>query len=89
MIISEAPGGGFSVLGIPVVMFNQALTVANQLLFANWSELVIASWGARKVTVDPYSNAANGQVAVTTNCFHDVGLRHAESFAKSTDSAAQ
>ncbi len=89
MIISEAPGGGFSVLGIPVVMFNQTLTVANQLLFANWSELVIASWGARKVTVDPYSNAANGQVAVTTNCFHDIGVRHAQSFAKSSDSAAQ
>lgn len=89
MIISEAPGGGFSVLGIPVVMFNQVLTVANQLLIANWKELVIASWGSRKVTVDPYSAAANGQIAVTTNCFHDVGLRHAQSFAKSTDSAAQ
>lgn len=89
MIINEAPGGGFSVLGIPVVMFNQALTVANQLLIGNWSELIIASWGARKVTVDPYSNAANGQVAVTTNAFHDIGVRHAESFAKSSDSAAQ
>jgi HK97 family phage major capsid protein len=89
MIINEAPGGGFSVLGIPVAMFNQTLTVANQLLIGNWTELVIASWGARKVTVDPYSNAANGQVAVTTNAFHDIGVRHAESFAKSSDSAAQ
>ena len=89
MIINEAPGGGFSVLGIPVVMFNQALTVANQLLIGNWKELIIASWSARKVTVDPYSAAANGQVAVTTNAFHDIGVRHAESFAKSTDSAAQ
>ena len=89
MIINEAPGGGFSVLGIPVVMFNQVLTVANQLLIGNWKELIIASWSARKVTVDPYSAAANGQVAVTTNAFHDIGVRHAESFAKSTDSAAQ
>lgn len=90
MIINEAPGGGFSVLGIPVVMFNQALTVANQLLIGNWSELIIASWGpARKITVDPYSKAATGQVAVTTNAFHDIGVRHAESFAKSSDSAAQ
>ncbi len=89
MIINEAPGGGFSCLGIPVVMFNQALTVGNQLLIGNWSELVIASWGARKVTVDPYSKADTGQVAVTTNAFHDIGVRHAESFAKSSDSAAQ
>lgn len=89
MIINEAPGGGFSVLGIPVVMFNQVLTVENQLLIGNWKELIIASWSARKVTVDPYSAAANGQVAVTTNAFHDIGVRHAESFAKSTDSAAQ
>ncbi len=89
MIINEAPGGGFSCMGIPVVMFNQAFATANQLLIGNWTELVIASWGSRRVTVDPYSAAADGKIAVTTTAFHDIGVRHAESFAASTDSAAQ
>lgn len=89
MIINEAPNGGFSCMGIPVVMFNQAFATANQLLIGNWTELVIASWGSRRVTVDPYSAAATGQIAVTTTAFHDIGVRHAESFAASADSAAQ
>jgi len=88
-VIKEAPGGGFSTMGLPVVMFNQALTVANQVLFGAWSELVVASWGSRRVTVDNISLAGSGQISVTTNSFHDIGLRHAESFAKSTDSGAQ
>jgi len=88
-VINEAPGGGFSTMGLPVVMLNQALTVANQVLFAAWSELVIASWGSRRVTVDPFTKADYGQIAVTTTAFHDIGLRHPESFAKSVDSGAQ
>ena len=88
MIINEAPGGGFSCMGMPVVMFNQAFDTANIVLFGNWSELVIASWGSRRVTVDPYSAAADGKIAVTTTAFHDIGLKHAESFSVSTDSGA-
>ncbi len=89
MIINEAPGGGFSCMGMPVVMFNQAFATPNIVLFGNWTELCIASWGSRRVTVDPYSAAADGKIAVTTTAFHDIGLKHAESFAVSTDSGAQ
>ena len=89
MIINEAPGGGFSVMGIPVVMFNQATDPEDIVVFGNWSELVIASWGSRKVTVDPFSAAADGKISITSTCFHDIGLKHAESFAASADSGAQ
>ena len=76
-------------MGIPVVMFNQATDPEDIVVFGNWSELVIASWGSRKVTVDPFSAAADGKISITSTCFHDIGLKHAESFAASADSGAQ
>lgn len=88
-IMNESPNGGFSILGIPVVMFNQAFGVADRVLYGNFSELIIAQFSARKLTVDPYSRADYGQVAVTSNCFYDMNVRHEQSFAASSDSAAQ
>ena len=86
-IMSESPSGGFSILGIPVVMFNQ--NISDKVIYGNFSELLIGQFASRKLTVDPYSLAANGQVAVTANCFYDINVRHAQSFAASSDSAAQ
>lgn len=86
-IISESPSGGFSVLGIPVVMFNQ--NISHKLIYGSFKELLIGQFASRKLTVDPYSLAANGQVAVTSNCFYDINVRHVESFAASTDGANQ
>lgn len=86
-IMSESPSGGFSILGIPVVMFNQ--NISDKVIYGNFSELLIGQFASRKLTVDPYSLAANGQVAVTSNCFYDINVRHASSFAASSDSAAQ
>ena len=86
-IMSESPSGGFSILGIPVVMFNQS--ISDKVIYGNFSELLIGQFASRKLTVDPYSLAANGQVAVTSNCFYDINVRHASSFAASSDSAAQ
>ena len=88
-IMNESPNGGFSILGIPVVMFNQAFGTADRVLYGNFSELIIAQFSARKLTVDPYSRADYGQVAVTSNCFYDMNVRHEQSFAASSDSAAQ
>ena len=69
-IMSESPSGGFSILGIPVVMFNQS--ISDKVIYGNFSELLIGQFASRKLTVDPYSLAANGQVAVTSNCFYDI-----------------
>ena len=85
--MSESPSGGFSILGIPVVMFNQS--ISDKVIYGNFSELLIGQFASRKLTVDPFSLAANGQVAVTSNCFYDINVRHASSFAASADSAAQ
>ena len=88
-IINETVNQQFSVLGIPVMKFGQALTVANQLLIGDFSQAGIASWGARKVVVDPYSLAATGQNVITTNSFWDIYVTQPTAFSKSVDSAAQ
>jgi HK97 family phage major capsid protein len=52
------------------------------LFFGNWADLLIAIWGEGvEVIVDPYSQAANAQIALTAFLTCDVNVRHAESFA--------
>jgi len=50
------------------------------LLFGNWLELLIASWNALEVIVDPYSFKKAGRVEVTTFQMVDTGVRHPVSF---------
>ena len=88
-IINETVNQQFSVLGLPVEKLGQALTVTNQLLLGDFSKAGIASWGARKVVVDPYSLAATGQNVITCNSFYDIFVTQPTAFSKSTDSAAQ
>ena len=61
----------------------------DKVIFGNWNDLIIADWAGIDVVVDPYTLATNGQVAVTSQMFMDVTLRHPESFVISTDSGAQ
>jgi hypothetical protein len=49
----------------------------------------MAYFGEPDVVVDPFTQAADGIVNVTTNHFVDVGVRQGASFVVSTDSAAQ
>src|SRR5690242_10820019 len=50
------------------------------LLFGNWLELLIASWNALEVVVDPYSFKKAGRIEVTTFQMVDTGVRHPVSF---------
>ena len=62
---------------------------SDKVVFGNFSQLLIGSWGSSTVTVDPYSKAQTGQFVVTISSFHDVAVRHPEAFSFSTDSGAQ
>lgn len=48
---------------------------ANGVIFGNFNELVIGQWGAFDVTVDPYTQAANGKVRLVVNAYFDAKLR--------------
>jgi HK97 family phage major capsid protein len=86
------PDTPFRILGHPVWV-REGLTdgTANDIMvFGNWSDLIIGTWGnALDVVVDPFSRASRAEVVVTTNLFVDVAVRRPKSFAVSADSAAQ
>lgn len=67
--------------GYPALATNQVPT-ANGVIFGNWDDLILASWGETSVIVDPYSLSLQGQVRIVFQMMCDNGLRHAASFAK-------
>ncbi len=61
-------------------------TVCSAALFgADWSNAVLATFGAPDVVVDPYSLAATGQVRIAINVFADFGIRQPAAFSKIED----
>lgn len=60
--------------------------VCSLLIFGDWSQLVIATFGPGvEIIIDPYTLAKSAQVRITANLFADVGLRHAAAFATMDD----
>ncbi len=82
-------GANFSFLGIPIFQTNQAFDVASQLLYGSWNQALWGRWQARRIVVDEYTKLQAGQFVIQQSCYHDTNVRHVESFAASTDSAAQ
>jgi len=58
------------------------------MIFGNWQDFVLASWGAFELEVDPYSNFAAGSVQVRVLTDVDMALRRASSFAAISDIVA-
>jgi HK97 family phage major capsid protein/HK97 family phage prohead protease len=58
------------------------------IIFGNWNDLVMASWAGIDVVVDPYTLASNSQIKIVVNQMADIAVRNANSFCKSTDTAA-
>lgn len=50
-------------------------------VLGDWSQLVVADWGASELIVDPYSQAANGIYVITERMLLDVEFRHIQAFA--------
>lgn len=51
------------------------------IYFGNWKELVIAQWGGLDMVVDPFTQAATGNVRVVVQSWWDVAMLHPASFA--------
>jgi len=72
-----------------VFMGGDAPIGGHGLVFGNWKDLVIASWGGTQITVDPYTLAATGQVRIVVNGFYDAkGIRGATGSGGSLNSYA-
>lgn len=66
--------------GIPTLVTN----AAEGIVLGNWADYIIAQWGAIDLTVDPYTQAANGKVRLVINAFFDAKPRRAEAFVAGT-----
>jgi HK97 family phage major capsid protein/HK97 family phage prohead protease len=62
---------------------------SNKVIFGDFSQLVLADWGGIDISVNPYSGDINGLVRIVVQLWTDVGVRHAESFAVSSDAGNQ
>ena len=52
------------------------------VIMGNFSDYVIGQWGGIELTVDPYTQAANGKVRLVVNAYFDAKPRRAEAFVK-------
>jgi capsid protein len=60
-----------------------------QVVFAKWSEMIIASWVGIEVLVDPYSLATTAEIRVRASLLADIQFRYPLAFCVSADSGAQ
>lgn len=58
---------------------------ASALIYGDFSQLIIAQFGAPSILVDPYSNSKSGTVRMVLHAELDVGVRNAVSFAKTDE----
>jgi hypothetical protein len=57
---------------------------AANILFGDFSKVVLAEWGVLEVEVNPYANFAAGIVGVRAMYSIDVGVRYAAAFSLAT-----
>ncbi len=58
------------------------------IIYGDWSNLAIGSWGNIDITVDPYTKAAAGQVRIVVNAFFDAQKLRSNAFAVGTINTA-
>jgi len=63
-------------------------TNLSAIFYGNWSDLLIGTWGALDILVDPYSNSTSGAIRVVVFQDVDIAVRHPESFAVMLDAIA-
>jgi len=57
-------------------------SVLSAIIFGNWSEVLVGSWGGMQLIVDPYTAKANGVLEISAAAYHDVLVRTPAAFCK-------
>lgn len=60
-------------------------TNLHTMIYGNWEDLIYAMWSGMDTIIDPFTQAANGGVVITTLQDFDVNIRHYQSFCNCTD----
>lgn len=69
---------GDSVNGYAAKITNQMTT--GDVLFGNFSDLIVGMWGGLELTSDPYSHSLKGRLRIVAMQDVDFAVRHVESF---------
>ena len=83
--LKDAGVSGYLMEGNEVNGYNTLCTSAvpsKGLVFGCFEDYVIGQWGGIDLTVDPYTQAANGKVRLVINAYFDAKPRRTESFQK-------
>ena len=64
---------GNEVNGYPVLC--TSAVAGKGIVYGNFADLVIGQWGGIDLTVDPYTQAANGKVRLVINAYFDAKPR--------------
>ena len=70
---------------VPSDLVKGSSSDAHAIIFGNWNDLILASWGGFDIVVDPYTLATQATVRVIVNSWWDMAVRHPESFAAMKD----
>ena len=57
-------------------------SVLSAIIFGNWSEVLVGSWGGLQIIVDPYSAKDMGVLEISAAAYHDVLVRTPSAFCK-------
>lgn len=68
------------IAGIPVL----STSACKGVLLGKFDDYVIGQWGSIDLTIDPYSQATNGNVRLVVNAYFDAKPRRAEAFVAKT-----
>ena len=60
-------------------------TKLSALIFGNWEDLVVASWGGLDIVIDPFSKSLEAEIVMTLNAWNDVKVVEPKSFAVISD----
>jgi HK97 family phage major capsid protein len=83
--IDDGMLGGYQAIASNQVASNLGVgTDEHGMIFGNWRDVMIGTWGALEIIVDPYRLKKQGMIEVTSFEMVDIAIRHPESFAKAT-----
>lgn len=87
--IWQGPVLGGNMIGYRATSSNQVSATLgggseHGIVLGNWADLLIGMWAGMELVVDPYTNAKQGLVNITSFQMVDIGLRRATSFCKAT-----
>lgn len=70
---------------LPANLTESTVSGLSAIVFGNWNDLVLATWGGVEIIEDIYTQATSGAVAYTILLDADIHPRHPESFAYALD----